>query len=238
MPESRIVHERADLSVSDGTRMSAYVAKPGDRDAHSGIMVLQEAFGVNSHIRNVTDRFAKEGYLAIAPELYHRTAPGFEGDYKNFASVTPHMKAMTVPGAETDLRAAYQWLESRLKSQKNPEKIFSVGFCMGGRMSYLANSILPVTKAVSFYGGGIAPDLLDRAPNLHAPMLFFWGGLDKHITAEKRRAVADALTAAGKPFVHVEFSNADHGFFCDERAAYQPQAAREAWALMQEFLRD
>ena len=105
-------------------------------------------------------------------------------------------------------------------------------------MSYLANSILPVTKAVSFYGGGIAPDLLDRAPNLHAPMLFFWGGLDKHITAEKRRAVADALTAAGKPFVHVEFSNADHGFFCDERAAYQPQAAREAWALMQEFLRD
>lgn len=234
MPESRIVQERVELSVSDGTRMSAYVAKPGDRDAHAGIIVLQEAFGVNSHIRNVTDRLAGEGYVAIAPELYHRTAPGFEGNYGDFAAVSPHMKAITIPGAEADLRAAYGWLES----QKSVKKIFSVGFCMGGRMSYLANSILPIEKSVSFYGGGIAPDLLDRAPNLHGRMLFFWGGLDKHITAEKRRAVADALTAAGKQFVNVEFSNADHGFFCDERAAYQPQAAREAWALMQEFLKN
>ena len=234
MPESRIIQERVELSVSDGTRMSAYVAKPRDHDAYAGIIVLQEAFGVNSHIRNVTDRLAREGYIAIAPELYHRTAPGFEGDYGDFAAVSPHMKAMTIPGAEADLRAAYGWLES----QKSIKKIFSVGFCMGGRMSYLANSILPLSKAVSFYGGGIAPDLLDRAPNLHGRMLFFWGGLDKHITAEKRRAVADALTAAGKQFVNVEFSNADHGFFCDERAAYQPQAAKEAWALMQEFLKD
>lgn len=233
MPESRIIEERVDLNVSDGTRMSGYVARPGDRDARSGIMVLQEAFGVNSHIRNVTDRFAREGYLAIAPELFHRTAPGFEGDYNNFPSVAPHMKAMTVPGAEADLRTAYEWL----KSQQGIEKISSVGFCMGGKMSYLANSTLPLEKAVSFYGGGIAPDFLDRAPNLHGRMLFFWGGLDKHITAEKRRAVADALTAAGKPFVHVEFSNADHAFFCDERAAYQAQAAKESWALMQEFLR-
>lgn len=235
MPESRILQERIELSVSDGTRMSAYVAKPRDRDANAGIIVLQEAFGVNSHIRNVTDRFAVEGYVAIAPELYHRTAPGFEGNYGDFAAVSPHMKAMTIPGAEADLRAAYGWLESQ-KVEK--QKIFSAGFCMGGRMSYLANSILPLEKAVSFYGGGIAPDLLDRAHNLHGRMLLFWGGLDKHITAEKRRSVADALTVAGKQFVNVEFSNADHGFFCDERAAYQPQAAREAWALMQEFLGD
>ncbi len=235
MPESRIVQERVELSVSDGTRMSAYVARPGDRDARSGIIVLQEAFGVNSHIRNVADRFAREGYLAVAPELFHRTAPGFEGDYNNFPSVAPHMKAMTVPGAEADLRAAYEWLLSQKLAK---QKIFSVGFCMGGRMSYLANSILPLEKAGSFYGGGIAPDFLDRAPNLHGRMLFFWGGLDKHITAEKRRAVADALTAAGKPFVHAEFSNADHGFFCDERSAYHPQAAKEAWTLMQEFLKD
>ncbi len=234
MPPS-IHTQRVDLSVSDGTKMSAYAASPESKGSHPGIIVLQEAFGVNSHIRDVTERFATEGYVAIAPELYHRTAPGFEGSYTDFAAIKPHMQAMTIPGAETDLRAAFDWLQSQPEVKK--EKIFTVGFCMGGRMSFLADTILPLDAAVSFYGGGIAPDLLDRAPRLHARMLFFWGGLDKHITPEKRRAVADALTAAGKVFVNVEFSNADHGFSCNERSAYQPEASRQAWALMLEFLR-
>jgi len=108
---------------------------------------------------------------------------------------------------------------------------------MGGRASFLANSILPLRAAVSFYGGRIAPDLLDRAPFMQGPILLFWGGLDHHITPDLRRAVTDALDASKKTYVNVEFSDADHGFFCDERASYRPQAARQAWSLMLEFLK-
>jgi carboxymethylenebutenolidase len=198
-------------------------------------MVFQEAFGVNSHIRNVAERFAEQGYVAIAPELFHRTAPrGFEGDYKDFPSVKPHFQAMTNEAAEADVRATFDWLRSN--QQVNANQISCVGFCMGGRVSFLANSVVPVRKAVSFYGGGIAPGLLDRAAKLHGPALLIWGGLDKHITPEHRKAVTDALSAQRKTYVNVEFSNADHAFFCDDRAAYEPHAARQAWALTLEFL--
>jgi carboxymethylenebutenolidase len=102
-------------------------------------------------------------------------------------------------------------------------------------MSFLANSILPLHAAASFYGGGIT-GLLDRAPRLHAPMLFFWGGLDKHIPPEQRGAVIDSVHKAGKTYANVEFSDTDHGFNCDERASYQPRAARQSWAMLLEFL--
>ena len=108
---------------------------------------------------------------------------------------------------------------------------------MGGRVSFIANSVVALRAAVSFYGGGIAPGLLDRASKLQAPSLLIWGGLDTHITPEHRKAVTDALTAQQKIYVNVEFSRADHGFFCDERAAYEPHSARQAWALTLEFLR-
>ena len=229
-----ITREKLTLSVGDGTTMGAYLASPGEETAHPGIIVLQEAFGVNSHIRNVADRLAGQGYVAIAPELYHRTAPGFEAGYKDFSSALPHGRAVTTATATADLQAAFDWLRTRPGVQS--DAIFSIGFCLGGKISFLANSSLPLRAAVSFYGGGIAPDLLDRAATLHAPMLLFWGGLDKHITKELRRATVDALEDHGKNYVNVEFSKADHGFFCDERASYQPQAAKQAWSLMLEFL--
>jgi carboxymethylenebutenolidase len=108
---------------------------------------------------------------------------------------------------------------------------------MGGRASFIANSSVRLRAAVSFYGGGIAPGLLDRAAKLEAPSLFIWGGLDKHITPEHRRAATEALSGQKKIYVNAEFSRADHGFFCDERASYEPHSARQAWALTLEFLR-
>ncbi len=112
---------------------------------------------------------------------------------------------------------------------------------MGGRAAVLASLTLPLECAVSFYGGGIAPNpmnpgLLGRIKDLKNPVLLFWGGKDQHITLEQRRAVADALTAAGKSYVNVEFSEADHGFFCDARASYNPVAASQAWPLTLAFL--
>lgn len=235
MHAEQLAREKVDLQVEDGTEMAAYVARPRQGKQLPGIIVLQEAFGVNAHIRDVADRLAAEGYAAIAPELFHRTAPGFEGDYRNFQAVTPHMRAVTPQTVEADLRAVHAWLQAA--SQVEPDKIYSVGFCMGGRVCYLADALLPLRAAASFYGGGIAPGLLDRAPELQGPMLLIWGGLDKHIGPEQRGAVVEALNKNKKTYVNVEFSDADHGFFCHERAAWQPRAARQSWTLLLEFLR-
>jgi carboxymethylenebutenolidase len=236
MSQNQIRKQRVELAVRGSGPMAAYVAQPASPGPHPGLMVFQEAFGVNSHIRNVTDRFAAQGYVAIAPELFHRTAPpGFEGNYQDFPAVMPHAQAVTTEAAEADVRATYDWLLSN--SEVTSDRISGAGFCMGGRVAFLANSVLGLHSAVSYYGGGIAQGLLDRATSQHGPVLLFWGGLDKHITAEHRRSVVEALSAGRKPYVNVEFSNADHGFFCDERAAYEPNAARQSWALTLEFLR-
>jgi len=224
-----------ELKVSDGTTMDAYVARPEREDKRPGIMVFQEAFGVNAYIRDVADRFANEGFTAIAPELFHRTEPGFEGSYTDFAATQLHTTKLTNKGLEADIEAAYEWLTK--DSLTDSRSIFAIGFCMGGRVSFLADSVVPLKAAVSFYGGGIAQGLLNYAQNLHGPILFFWGGLDKHILPEHTRAVEDALRAAGKEFGNVTFSYADHGFFCDQRAAYNEKASRQAWAMTLEFLK-
>ncbi len=236
MSGTAIVKEKVELAVAHGTRMAAYVVRPERGGPHPGLLLFQEAFGVNRHIRNVSDRFAAEGYVVIAPELFHRTAPpGFEGSYTDFPALMPHYQAVTTETAELDIQASYEWMRSNAHVKGN--EISSVGFCMGGRVSFLANSMAPLHAAVSFYGGGIAPGLLDRAAKLQAPSLLIWGELDTRITAEHRKAVTDALSAQQKVYVNVEFSRADHGFFCDERAAYEPRSAGQAWALTLEFLR-
>ena len=203
------------------------------------MLVFQEAFGVNAHIRDIAGRFAREGFVAVAPELFHRTGPGFEGRYDDFSSAMPHMKALNDASMEADLRAAHDWLRGTIGAAL---PISAIGYCMGGRAAVLAAITLPLAGAVSYYGGGIAPNatnpgLLGRVSGIQASTLLFWGGRDKHIPPEQVRAVTDALRAAGKNFVNVEISNADHGFFCDARASYSPSAALLAWPLTLAFLR-
>lgn len=226
--------ENITLQAADGTSMNAYVAAPAEGGKLPGLLIFQEAFGVNPHIRDVTERFARAGYVAIAPELFHRTGPGFQGTYTDFPACMPHMQALTTEGLAADARAAFDWLQK--SPRVLPNSTASVGWCMGGRVSFLANSVLPLKAAISFYGGGIAPALLPRAPQMHGPVLFFWGGLDAHIPQDQVRAVIDAMREARKPYVNVEFSDADHGFFCDARASYKETAAKQAWDLSQRFL--
>ena len=217
--------------------MSAYVARPESGGAGKGLIILQEAFGVNAHIRDITDRFARAGYTSIAPALFHRTSPNFEGSYTDFPAAMPHMQALTDDGQGADIRAAYAWLTT----EGNASTVGAVGYCMGGRASFLANTLLPIHASVSYYGGGIAPgnkpvpDLRPEAKNLHGPILLFWGGKDESIGLDIRRSVEDAIIEAGKPYETVTFSEAGHGFFCDMREAYNPDAARQAWPLTLAF---
>jgi len=221
--------EWVDLAVGDGTSMRAYVARP-DGTPTRGLLVFQEAFGVNAHIRDVADRFAKQGFLAIAPELFHRTAPGFDCAYSEFPKAARQLDAITEQGLDADTRAAYGWLEKAGVGLNAA----SVGYCLGGRVSFVANSGLPLKAAVSFYGGRI-PTVLHRTPALAGPMLFFWGGLDHHIPEEQHQTVVKGVREANKVFVDVVFSNADHGFFCDARPSYHPESAAEAWVLTLAF---
>jgi carboxymethylenebutenolidase len=236
---TEILTSYVELNVADGTTMRAYVARPKDQAPRAGLLVFQEAFGVNGHIRDVTERFAREGYSAIAPELFHRTAPGFEGSYTDFNSVMPHIGALKRETLADDIQAAFAYLEADKATAGKP--IASVGFCLGGMVSFLAATEVNLKAAISFYGGTIAPNprsggLLDRTPQLRAPILLFWGGKDKHFGPEKQNQVAESLRGAGKSFVNVEFSEADHGFFNDTREVFNPQAAAQAWALSLAFL--
>lgn len=221
--------ERHTLRVADGTEMALVAARP-DRTGAPGLLVFQEAFGVNGHIQALCEAFAREGWLAAAPELYHRTAPGFEARYDDIASARPHMQAMTDEGIRADQQAAFDWL----RGQGCPA-VAAIGYCMGGRMAFLANAALPLAAAVSYYGGGIQA-LGDRSADLHGPMLFLWGGKDNHVTTEHARMVEDHLRAAGKPFASLTFSEADHGFNCDERKSHHPESARQAQAVTLAFL--
>lgn len=227
--------ETITLNVADGTTMNACVATPEGAGKAPAIIVFQEIFGVNPNIRNIAERFAAIGYVAIAPELFHRTAPGFVGPYSDLPACMPHMQAMTPEGNIADARAAYEWLQNNPRVA--PNATASMGFCMGGRVSFLANSALPLSATISFYGTAIAPGFLPRASQQHGPVLFFWGGLDARITRDQTRGVVDAMTEAKKIFVNVDFSDADHGFFCDARSNYNEKAAKQAWELLTSFLK-
>jgi len=257
---------RITVAADDGTEMNAYVSYPAGDGQHPGILVLQEAMGVNAQLRGVVDRYAALGFVAIAPDLFHRVSPGYNASTLEMDVVMPLIKALTTDGMLADVRAAHAWLVSQPNA--DAQKTAAMGFCMGGRATYLANSVLPLAAAISYYAGSVAPSLLDRAASLHGPHLFFWGGKDTSIASvapslldraaslhgphlffwggkdtsilpEQHRAVADALREAGKSFVDVEFSECNHGFFNEQWVErYNADAARQSWAMGVAFLRD
>lgn len=232
---SKINETMVKLNVSDGTQMSAFMARP-ESAPKVGMLVFQEAFGVNPHIMSITRRLAKEGYVAIAPELFHRTAPvGFEGAYDNFPALKPHLDGMTDVGLMADTLASHEWLQK--EAGVRPEKIGAIGFCMGGKAAFFANARLTLGAAVSFYGSRILSQSMDLAKDQKAPLLLVWAGKDKSASPEKVKELADSLRAAGKDFTNAEFSQAEHGFNCDERPAYHPDSAATAWAMTLAFLK-
>lgn len=226
--------ERVTIPVPDGTTMGLYVARPDGRGPWPVLVVFQEIFGVNAHIRSVADRFGREGYIAVAPDVFHRSRAWFEGSYADIQPSLALAEQVTDAGLESDLRAVVDW--ARSDSRADAGRLGCVGFCRGGRYAFFADCVLPMRAAISFYGGGIHPVLTPRASQVHGPILLLWGGQDAMIDRVQRRAVTDALDAAGKPYVSVEFSMADHGFFCDARGTYHLAAARQAWALSTQFL--
>ena len=201
------------------------------------IIVLQEAFGVNPHMKRVCRRVASAGYAAFSPELFHRSGRGLEFGYGEFPKIRPIFAGLTNAMVLEDLRAAYGHIA--LRPDVDPARIASWGFCLGGWASVLAACELPVAASVSFYGGGMVnprpgigfTPIIDRFPSIRRPLLLVYGALDQGITPADIEAVRSRLASLGKEFEVEIYPNGGHGFFCEDRAAYHQPSAEAAWTL-------
>jgi carboxymethylenebutenolidase len=206
--------------------------------ANGAVVLVQEAFGVNDHIKDVAQRLAAEGYHTVAPHLFHRT-----GDpvipYEDFDSVMPHMKALSAEGITSDLDDAYAHLAEHGFSA---DRIGIVGFCMGGTVALVAGAQRALGAAVSFYGGGVLegrfgfPSLVELAPQLQTPWLGCYGDLDQGIAVEQVEQLRAAAARAPVDTELARYPDAGHGFHCDARSAYHEASARDAWGRTLEWL--
>ncbi len=224
------------LNTSDG-KMEAYEARPKNGGARPGIIVLMEAFGVNSHIKDVTERVAREGYVAIAPDLYHRESERLVS-YKDLEKAVGIMNRLQDPKVMDDVGAAIAHLKSQ--SYIKQGAIGVTGFCMGGRFTYLtaAHHNKDIKAAVAFYGGGIPagkPSPLDRTGEITCPITLFFGGKDPLIPQEHVDKINQTLKDQKKNFSLKLYPEATHGFFCNERESYHQESAKDAWEKTKSF---
>jgi carboxymethylenebutenolidase len=224
-----------------GERMPCHLARPTTGGPYPGLVVVMEAFGLNSHIKGITDRFAAEGFVAIAPNLYFRT-PSNVASYSDLEAAVRLMGTLKDEQIVADTGGAIDYLNSL--DEVRPS-IGITGFCMGGRIAFLAACRHPAVKAaVPFYGGGMlyarepgAKAAIEYVAGLQAPVLAFFGGKDTHIPIDDVDKFRDALKQAGKQAEVVLYTDAEHGFMCDERPSYHPTHAKEAWSRTIAFLR-
>ncbi len=190
----------------------------------AGVLVIQEAFGVNDHIEDVCRRFADEGYLAVAPHLFHRTGdPKLSYDEAVRAEVMEHMGALTADNILTDVDEALAYLSEAGIADSNTGV---VGFCMGGTVTLAVAAMRDVGAGVTFYGGGVTagrfgfPALVELAPQLRAPWLGLFGDLDQGIPVDDVEQLRAAAATAAVPTEIVRYPDAGHGFHCDQRNSY------------------
>jgi carboxymethylenebutenolidase len=213
-----------ELTASDGHKLSAYRADPAGRP-RGAIVVIQEIFGVNSHIRSVADGYAADGYVAIAPALFDRVKQGVDLGY----SPEDIAKGREIRAKVTN-DMAMKDVEVAVKSVSGAGKVGIVGYCWGGFIAWLAASkISGLSCAVPYYGGGIL-DNTELAPKV--PLMGHFGDKDAHIPVEGVKRLA-----AKYPQQPIFIYSADHGFNCDQRGSYNAPAAKQARERTLEFFR-
>ena len=201
------------IMARDGHEFRAWLAPPPG-SPRGAIVVLQEIFGVNSHIRSVTDGYAAEGYVAIAPSLFDRVRKGIELGYaqSDMQEGFGYVQQLKAEETAKDIAAA-------IAVVKHGGRVGVVGYCWGGKMAYVsASEQQGLGCAVAYYGGSIAQSL-DMKPK--CPMMFHFGEQDSHIPLTD----VEKIKAANPQGIFHIYAGAGHGFNCDQRASYQPQAA-------------
>ena len=242
MPSLTIATKTIEVDSSD-TTLPVYVAMPEGDGPFGAVIVLQEIFGVNSHIRDVTERIARAGYVALAPALYHRLAPGFETGYTpDDIQVGRQYKVQTqADELLSDIQATIDY--AKTLPQVKSGGVGCVGFCFGGHVAYLAATLEDTSAIASFYGAGIpdtafgpGPVALDRTPQITGTLHCFFGTEDASIPTAAVEQIRSALQRANVDHEIFEYEGAGHGFFCDRRGSYNSDAAADAWEKVKALL--
>jgi len=211
------------LMARDGHEFNAWLAAP--TGAPRGAVVIgQEIFGVNRHIRKVTDAYAAAGYVTIAPCLFDRVRRGLELGYSEKEKQEGRGYRLQIPKEKTLLD-----LTACINVVRHAGRVAAIGYCWGGTLAYLAACELPVVCGVSYYGGQIAKEHLGKSPR--RPMLYHFGELDPHIPSADIEKIQSA-----DPTGIFHLYPADHGFNCEERSEYDPASAQLALERTLAFL--
>ena len=226
------MREQTEVKTADGVMPVTVVAPAPATSNGCAVIVIQEAFGVDAHIEEVCDRFAQEGWLAVAPHLFYRSGGGTishddsEGMYR-------HLGALSDAGTLDDIDATLALIEQR---GIGAQRVALVGFCLGGRVSFLVAGERALGATVGFYGGGIVhgrsetrPSLLGLAPQLKTPWLGVFGGTDQTIPADEIDVLEGALSAAPVETKVVRYPEAGHAFLNDHKSGYAAEASADAW---------
>ena len=232
--ESMVTQRQITIETADGP-MPAHEARP-DATPKGTVVVVQEAFGLTSHIEDVTRRLAAVGYRAVAPALFHRQGSPVMA-YDDYDKVLPVMADLTAEGLRTDMLATIDSLDTA------PSGIGVIGFCMGGAVTLFAGTLRPLGAAVTFYGGGVAtgrfglPPLIELAASLQTPWLGLYGDQDQGIPVEDVERLREAAETSPVPTEIVRYPEGQHGFHCDDRpAVFDAAAAADAWRRTLEWL--
>lgn len=219
------------LSAPDG-QMPAHLCRPTSGGPYPGVVVIQEAFGLNGHIKDVTERIAGEGYVTMAPDLFYRFGSPVV-PYEDLPKAISYIQKLEDGKVMTEVGAVIAHLRT-LKDVRG-DRIGITGFCMGGRVTFLAACphAAEIKAAVSFYGGGIAADApnapLNFADKIRCPILCLFGETDPLIPLEQTKRVDETLKRLGKNYEVNVYKGAGHGFFCNERGSYHAESAKDAW---------
>ncbi len=212
-----------DVQGDDGT-FQGYLALPRSGSG-PGIVLIQEIFGVNAHIRSVAEQYAADGYVVLAPDLFWRQGAHIELGYDD----ADWKKAVALKGA-TDTAKAVADVAAAVRTLRGMQgvgpKVASIGYCFGGLLSYLTAANGTVDAAIAYYGGGIQ-NQLDRADDVAIPLLLHFGGKDSHIPQDAVKSVAERFGDRDNVEIHV-YPEAEHGFNCSHRASYHQRSAVEA----------
>jgi carboxymethylenebutenolidase len=233
--------ESVEIRGDGGDAIEAYLAQPLDGPPTGGVVVIHHMPGYDEGTKEITRKFAVHGYLALCPNLYSREAPGASPDD---AAATARAQG-GVPDSRLvgDVAGAAAYLREMSSSNG---KVATIGYCSGGRQSFLAACSLPLDAAVDCYGAfvvGTPPEgfplqvqpIVGLAPNLSCPLLGLFGAEDQFPTPDQVDELEKALTEAGKEFEFHSFEGAGHAFFSVDRPAYRPEVANEAWQLIWSF---
>ncbi|NMG09852.1 dienelactone hydrolase family protein [Brasilonema sp. UFV-L1] len=232
----------AHITIPNGDlQIDAYLAEPLAEGTFPGVIVIQEIFGVNIHIREVTERLAQEGYVAIAPAIFQRIAPGFEAGYtpEDIQIGRKYKEQTKADEILSDIQAAIAYLKTL--PNVNSDAIGSIGFCFGGHVVYLAATLPEIKATASFYGGGITNSTpgggtptITRTPNIKGTLYAFFGTEDAGIPQEQTEQIEAELEKHQIPHKVFRYP-ADHGFFCNHRSSYNAEAAADAWVKVKEL---